>query len=202
MYKTDMPTIRDFVYNNGPKALDSVFYFVLGSIRVKFLTLPVVTNSIIEEGARSRHIWGNKTVAYEDYNRLDKIKLMDDIQNPAKDTVSLSRELAMMRGIGITKASFFLQLLGRDTACMDVHNLNLLGLHHKTFAKVDSADKYYELVNEKGSEFWWDNWCKVVHHTYEKHFDSAEQISNLHLGIIKQDVTNSFKKREVTHASN
>jgi hypothetical protein len=195
MYKTDVPAIRDFVFNNGPKGLDSLFYFVIGSIRVKFLTLPDVTNSLIEEGLLSRHCWGNKVTAYEDYNLMDKDKFMDDVQNPTKSTVALSQELSDIRGIGITKASFFLQLLGRDTACLDVHNLKKLGYNSKKFSKKDSAEEYYNTVNEKGSGYWWDNWCETIYKGYSQHFDSPEEISNLHLAIISQEVTESFKKK-------
>jgi hypothetical protein len=198
MYKDDVPSIRDFVFNTGPKGLDSLFYFVIGSIRVQFLTLPAVTNSLIEEGLLSHYCWGNKITAYEDYNLMDKDKFMEDVQNPTKSTIALSQELSDIRGIGITKASFFLQLLGRDTACLDVHNLKKLGYNSKKFSKRDSAEEYHETVNVEGSEYWWDNWCETIYKGYPNHFSSAEEISKFHLAIINQEVTESFKKKEMT----
>jgi len=196
MYKNDLPKIKKFVLEEGISGMDRVFYFMLGSIRVKFLTLPSVTDSIVKEGALSRHIWGNKATAYKDYNRLDKIKLFEDVFDPAKSTIDLSRELTDIRGIGVTKSSFFLQLLGRDTACLDVHNLKKLGFHHKKFAKkdIETAKQYHKTVNEKGAAFWWDSWCGTIFDGYSEYFESPEQISNLHLEIISGQVTDNFKK--------
>jgi hypothetical protein len=79
-----------------------------------------------------------------------------------------------------------------------VHNLKKLGYNSKKFSKRDSAEEYHETVNVEGSEYWWDSWCETIYKGYPNHFSSAEEISKLHLAIITQEVTESFKKKEMT----
>ena len=198
MYKEHVPLIRDYALNNGNSGLDNLFYFVLGSIRTQFLQLPAITYSIIKEGAGSRHIWGNKITAYTDWQNQDRSSLLKDIESASTCTVELSQRLAGIRGIGITKASFVLQLLGRDTACLDVHNLKELGLNYKTFKNPKKAQEYYETVNKQGSEYFWDSWCELIANKNPKHFSDANEVSKAHLDIINGTVTETFKKKELT----
>lgn len=179
MYKNDVAAIQEFIQAKGLPAFEKVFYFVLGSIRTRFYHIEGITTDITEKGLDSKHIWGNKINAYSDFKSMSK-SLFKSVAESHRDTASLTRDLMSIRGIGIAKASFLLQLCGRETACLDVHNLKRLGIRPDYFKDPRRVEEYLELVNKDGSEYWWNTWCEHVAANYPKHFKDAEHVSKLH----------------------
>ena len=185
MYKEDVKTIKDYVSKGGLPAFEKVFYFVLGSIRTRFYHITDITKDITTKGLDSKHIWGSKVKAYTDFKQVSQT-LFESVSESHRDVLSLTKDISNIRGIGIAKASFLLQLLGRETACLDVHNLKLLGVNPDYFKDRKRTEEYVSLVQQRGSEYWWDSWCEHIANTYPKHFKDAEHVSKLHVKAIVQ----------------
>jgi len=182
MYKEDVASITSFVNTKGLEGFKSVFYFVLGSIRTRFYQINDITTDIKVEGLNSKHIWGHKTKAYNDFNILAK-DLLFAIQN-SNDIPILTRNIMQINGIGLAKSNFLLQLMGKETACLDVHNLVQLGIPQEYFKNKNKVDEYLEIVKQDSSENWWNNWCQTIADRYPTRFKTANEVSKLHVKAI------------------
>jgi hypothetical protein len=161
---------------------------VLLSIQQPWHSVGTQFADIQQHGAASRFLWGNKGKAWaflsEHAERLaDAIALA-----PSHEDAILT--VLEVPGLGIVKASFLLQMLTGEGACLDLHNLDRLGLKRDAFKtpkslKVETVRAriatYCATWRAQGkSRFWWDSWCSHVATVYPKHFADAEAVSALH----------------------
>lgn len=96
--------------------------------------------------------------------------------------------------LGMVKASFVLQCMGFNTACIDSHNLKRLGLKDsavKVSSKLSPEKKrekvlaYVELCQRNGTEFWWDSWCcHVAGNQANRRLDTGDAVSAFHVDCI------------------
>ena len=93
-------------------------------------------------------------------------------------------------GLGIVKAAFVLQFIGRDIGCLDTHNLKKMRIpinafkhqgHGKGYFKPQ-FERYLALASGKARELW-DTWCEDRAAWYET---TPEEISALHLAVIEE----------------
>lgn len=182
MYKEDVAAINYFVNNKGIKGFKSVFYFVLGSIRTRFYHIDEITNEINNYGLSSKHVWGNKIKAYNDFESLYTY-LYNSVYSDSALPI-LIRNIMQINGIGLAKSNFLLQLLGKETACLDVHNLIQLGLPQDYFKNKNKLEEYLTLVSKDTSENWWNNWCQAIATRYPTRFKNADEVSKLHVKAI------------------
>jgi len=185
MYKNDVKEIQQYVQKEGPSALAEVAYCVIGSIRTKFYHLDTITKSIKEEGAASKHIWGHKNDAYDaiQANKYHWYNSLVSNKMEVSDAITL---IAKTKGIGLAKSGFLLQMLGYNCACLDVHNLNRLGISSSYFSNSKRTAEYVDLVQKEGSEYWWDTWCQFIFEKDKgKHFNTVEEVSKFHVTAIK-----------------
>lgn len=184
MYKTDVKAIMNYVDKFGPDGLAHVAYCVIGTIRTRFIHIEEITHSIKKQGEKSKHIWGHKVDAYKTINE-NKEKWFESIFKNRLDEVSAINIIAETKGIGIAKSGFLLQMLGYNTSCLDVHNLNKLGISDTYFRNSNRTKEYVELVQKEGAEYWWDTWCKfIAEKDGVKYFKSSEEVSKSHVTAI------------------
>jgi hypothetical protein len=95
----------------------------------------------------------------------------------------------------MVKASFICQMLGFNVACLDVHNLNRLGLDVKDVTlpkgltdktKLKKIKAYVHLTQKQGSVYWWNSWCDYVAEKggANKLLPTGEDVSAFHVGCV------------------
>lgn len=184
MYKRDVPLIREYVYNKGPDGVLDVVTFVLCTIRVPLSKVYEYVEDVRVNQENSKHLWGHKSKGYL-YTKEKKEKLYSVLYS-GRSTESVLEEYLRVPGLGLPKASFVLQCVGYDTACLDGHNLKRLGLSaNLTKGKTEA---YLRTVREKGSEWYWDSWCEyIAGNSYNKRLPTADLVSAEHIRCIKLD---------------
>jgi len=195
MYRDEVPAIVEYVKERGLDGLISVGAFVLCTIQMPLSRVLEQTKDIKQKGAESEALWGGKRKGYltlvEQAERLHEALVVSPV--PLIEALDVTTELP---SFGLPKASFLLQCLGYDTACLDVHNLRRLGLTPNVtkLGKVKKETKekkmnfYLDLVQQKGSEYWWDSWCEhVAGNRMNKTLPTAQDVSEYHLTAIKAE---------------
>lgn len=73
--------------------------------------------------------------------------------------------------IGMVKAGFIAQMCGFNVACLDRHNVRMLGMSEtalrvsktiKPELRLKKIRSYIELCQVSGARHWWDTWCNFV----------------------------------------
>lgn len=166
--------------------------FVLATIQQAFYTVPMIMERITNEGAESKFLFGAKREGYE-FASSNRHILMNKAKAFKRGEISLDAlivEFMEIPGLGIAKASFLAQLTVNDGACLDRHNLRLLGLP-ESFTKASKDLKpasilrrisiYNEVWRKHGdSAFWWNSWCDFVASNYPKKFRNGAEVSAMH----------------------
>jgi hypothetical protein len=193
MYARDVPLIKQFVEENGPDGLLAVGAFVLSTIQTPLSRTKVQVQDIKQCGIQSAHLWGFKREGYRHLqdNRVPLYQKL--VERPVGRSEALL-ELLPTPGLGLVKAGFFLQCLGYETACMDVHNIKRYGLNpnqlkvgkvtQKTLFK--KVDNYVNLCDSLGSsQSHWDDWCLHVADTrMNRTLPTADRVSAFHYEVI------------------
>lgn len=95
-------------------------------------------------------------------------KLGTDTIDGAQEVVDT---LMAIPGVGMVKAGFIAQMCGFEVACLDRHNVRMLGMSEtalrinknvKPDLRKSKVREYVKLCRRKGSEYWWDTWCNFV----------------------------------------
>jgi len=181
MYKRDVKEIVNYVSQDYDEGLRHVVTFVVGTIRERFYRAEEVTEELLLNGANSKMAWGNRKKALVSF-REQKHNLRD---LRSQSIPAAIKELRKITGVGTVKAGFILQLLGRDVACLDSHNLNKLGISASYFNSEKRVEEYVALTQQRGAEYWWDSWCELIANRYPKHFKNADEVSLIHAKAIK-----------------
>lgn len=186
MYKREVGLIKDYVRNVGPVGLVNVFTTVIATIRTPFHRVVELSEDIKELGLQSKAMWGTKKDAYQSIldNKDELWELLVNSVTP--EAVALDLVL-QTKGLGLAKASFGLQMLGYNLACLDTHNLKRLGYSESYFNRKSKAEEYVGVVQQKGAEYWWDTWCELIPKTRGKNlgFRDAEEVSYTHVIAVR-----------------
>lgn len=193
MYRRDVPLIKEYVRRKGEEGLLDVASFVLCSIQVPLSRTGEMVKEVKREGASASCLWGFKSGGYT-HLRKHLTPLYSALFAPQTDDYSAVRLLLDTPGLGLPKVSFLLQCIGYDLACLDVHNLKRLNLSAsitkvspklKEETKEKKIKDYISLVQKKGSEYWWDSWCKHVSgNRWNKSLPTADEVSYYHYQAI------------------
>ena len=201
MYDTHAMEISEHALKT-PEGLTSVIRFTLCTIQQSLYSCENQIADIEKHGFKSRFL-KNKTKAKGLKYAIDnQTKLFWDIQELKKkslneiDTVSKAvRLFNEIPGIGMVKASFICQMLGFNVACLDVHNLNRLGLDVKDVTlpksltdktKLKKIKAYVHLTQKQGTVYWWNSWCDYVADKggANKLLPTGEDVSAFHVGCV------------------
>jgi hypothetical protein len=199
MYKQDVTAIEAHV-STGPRALMDVIEFVLCTIQAGLSTVRLQRDDIAKQGLTSRFLWGKKAeglaYAYDNAEPLwaKLLQLKEGGRTDPENIAEATLLLMEVPNLGMVKASFVLQCIGFDTACIDSHNLKRLGLKEsavKVNPKLSAQTKkvkvldYVKLCQQRGTEYWWDSWCKyVAGNRANRYLTSAEAVSAYHVDCI------------------
>jgi hypothetical protein len=161
---------------------------VLLSIQQPWHSVRRQFDDVQANGSASRFLWGNKGKAWA-FLQEHAGRIADAILSEDHEAAILT--VLEVPGLGIVKASFLLQMLTGEGACLDLHNLDRLGLKRDAFKtpktlKVDTVKAriatYVATWKAQGdSRFWWDSWCNHVATVYPKHFADGDAVSALHV---------------------
>lgn len=172
MYKRDNKKIAKFALRN-PINLMKTGTFVFTTIQSGLSTCDNQMQDISITGAKSKYLWGNKRAGYLYWYEHREV-IYAAIKSAVKhnDPVGAIDVLTNVPNLGIVKAAFVAQLVGLDVACLDMHNLDRLGMSRsalkfdkgvKRETKLKKIQNYVALTQSTGgSEYWWNIWCNFV----------------------------------------
>lgn len=181
MYTREIRLIRDHVKASGPDGIVDVFTTVIATIRTPFHCLLLLTEDIKTNKSESKELWGHKKDSYSQIVAA-KDELYDVLVNSVVSEKEALQRVLQIKGLGLAKASFGLQMLGYNLACLDTHNLKKLGYSSSYFNRKDKIEEYVRVVQEDGAEYWWNTWCNLIPQTSGKNrqFKDADEVSYTH----------------------
>jgi hypothetical protein len=199
MYKRDVAIIAEHAANS-PQGLVDVAEFVLCTIQAGLSTVKAQRLDIAETGLSSRFLWGKKSdgLAYiqknADWLWLKLHHLKEKGPSNPENIADATLLLMQVPNLGMVKASFVLQCLGFNTACIDSHNLKRLGMKPsavKVSAKLSPEKQrakviaYVELCQTQGAQWWWDTWCEhVAGNQANRRLDTGDAVSAYHVDCV------------------
>ena len=199
MYSTHAKAIAQ----HGLKAPDNL----VSVIRFTFCTIQQPLSGCLRQiedieinGIQSKYLFGSKRqgleYAIKNKEALHKglLKIKSQKSSDLARTIEAVYFVMQIPGLGMVKASFVLQMLGFNVACLDSHNLKRLGLDIKEMkvpntlrpeTKIKKITKYVKLTRIKGTEFWWDSWCHyVAGNMANKALTTGEAVSEFHVQCV------------------
>ena len=199
MYSTHAKAIAKYGLNST-EGLESVFRFCFCSIRKPLSSCLYQIEDIEINGIQSKHLFGSKRKGLEYVIKNKEALLTGLLEIKGRNMNDLARTIEavyfvmQVPGLGMVKASFVLQMLGFNVACLDSHNLKRLGLDIKEMkvpntlrpeTKIKKITKYVKLTRIKGTEFWWDTWCDyVAGNIANKALATGEAVSEFHVKCV------------------
>jgi hypothetical protein len=192
MYSRDVPLIKQYVLGKGEEGLLDVISFVLATIQTPLSRTGGMVKDIKLRGASSPHLWGSKVLAYT-YCRDNLMSLYEALVNTECELPKGIDMLLEAPGLGLPKASFILQCIGYDTACLDSHNLKRYNLpisitkigKVKRQTKLLKINSYISVVQKEGTEYHWNSWCKYVSgNRWNKRLPTGDTVSAYHYEAI------------------
>lgn len=195
MYDQHQWRVEYFAARNASNTVD-VLMMVLLSIRMQWSGVGMQMESWRERGLSSEFLWGfkRKGALYIHRNRERLFQRSNSARNGEIWVEDLMRELLKVPGLGMVKAGFACQLLIGEVGCLDVHNINRLGLKASEWyvRKYKDIDKQLREVDEKiatymhlidecgGTRKLWDDWCEHLA-SNSKAYKDAEDVSLRHV---------------------
>ena len=194
MYASHGPKLAKFGRANADNMAE-VAVFVLLTIRQPFERVPAQMAEVRERKGEAASLFGSKRDGYL-FLAAHKAELFSEFHRILRENTPDTRErlielFMQVPGLGIAKAAFVLQCLGVETACLDTHNLQRLGLKETAFkcpgtlsaATVRAKIRTYIAACDAvmSSAGWWDSWCEYV--AARKNL-TAEAVSALHCSAL------------------
>ena len=199
MYSTHARAIAQYGLNST-EGLESVFRFCFVSIRKPISSCLYQIEDIEINGIQSKHLFGSKRKGLEYVIKNKEALLNGLLEIKSRNTDDLARTIEavyfvmQVPSLGMVKASFVLQMLGFNVACLDSHNLKRLGLDKKEMqvpatlrpeTKIKKITKYVKLTRIKGTEYWWNSWCDyVAGNMANKALATGEAVSEFHVKCV------------------
>ena len=199
MYNRDCNEIADYA-SKHPDNFVRVVTFTLCTIQAGLSTVKMQMQDVDVNGLESKYLWGKKSdgLAYTIANKHFLWgKLMALKERGTSDIDAVSDGIMLLRkvpNLELVKASFVMQMLGFDVACIDSHNLTRLGLPPsavKIGAKLKPATQlkkvkaYVEMCQKDGTKYWWDSWCDyVAGNRANRLLDTGDVVSKFHVDCV------------------
>ena len=199
MYKRDCNAIADFA-SLHPNNFVRVVTFTLCTIQAGLSTVKMQMQDVDVNGLESKYLWGKKSdgLAYTIANKHFLWgKLMALKESGTSDIDAISDGIMLLRkvpNLELVKASFVMQMLGFDVACIDSHNLTRLGLPPsavKIGAKLKPATQlkkvkaYVEMCQYEGTKYWRNSWCDyVAGNRANRLLDTGDVVSKFHVDCV------------------
>ena len=171
MYKRDNKKIAKFILKDADNTVIGIT-FVLGTIQNALSNVGKFMDGVANGGADSIAMTMKRNGYL--YAVEHKHVLHEALKAAVKhnDPVGAIDVLTNVPNLGIVKAAFVAQLVGLDVACLDMHNLDRLGMSRsalkfdkgvKRETKLKKIQNYVALTQSTGgSEYWWNIWCNYV----------------------------------------
>ncbi len=201
MYKTEVPIISSHALASE-HGMQDVIEFVVATINMPLSRVIEQRKSYKADGMDSKWLSALKkeTLLYaHEYKATlysDVCRILEKHDAASLDAAhKATMHFMQLPGIGAVKAGLISQMCGINVACIDRHNVALLGIDEnivkvpKTL-KPDLLSKkvrdYAKLCRRKGAEYWWDTWCAYVAEKggMNKTLDTAEAVSKYHVEAI------------------
>ncbi len=196
MYKKHQPMISSYARANASN-MKQVLGFVLLTIRMP-LDRAVADIDSLPYPDKST-LWGFKWDAWHNINKTYK-EIYENLETyyEAYDSDTASNHmlayLSSLKGFGLVKAGFALQLIYGLSGCIDTHNLRIhgvsinqvrVGKNIKPNSRLKRAIEYNKLVAKLGgTEFLWNNWCNYVAQQQPNKYTNGYEVSKLHTEVI------------------
>ena len=177
MYQRDCKLITQHIMAS-PDGFEDAGIFTLCTINMPLSRVITQRVSIREHGIESKWVSAQKGkgITYLSENKQELHTLMLNIREAlGTDTIDGAQAAVdlFMRipSIGMVKAGFIAQMCGFEVACLDRHNIRMLGLSEtallvsktiKPELRLKKIRNYVELCRIKGAEYWWNTWCNYV----------------------------------------
>lgn len=196
MFKRDQQLIESWAGLSDRNTLD-VGAFVLLTIKSQFSG---VGNALAKvRSGDAGPLWGWKHLGYEYLHEHRKYywKRAREAREGRIWINDLMRDYLRVPGLGLPKAGFAVQLLTGEAGCMDMHNLERLGMQARDFTipKRRDPDDQLRVIDEcienylyvcaqaGGSAKLWDDWCEYVGDLYSV-YDDADDVSRRHVTFL------------------
>jgi len=202
MYQRDCNEIAQHAMAS-PAGLYDVIEFTLCTINMPLSRVIQQRVSIKAEGIQSKWVSSTKAQGIE-YAKSNIFHLHEAInaiaQRYGKDTIDGAQEavdlFVAIPSIGMVKAGFIAQMCGFEVACLDRHNVRMLGLSEtalllnkkvKPELRRAKIRDYVKLCRRKGAEYWWNTWCNYVADKggMNKSLPTGDAVSKYHVDAIK-----------------
>jgi len=199
MYIRDCNEIADYA-SKHPDNFVRVVTFTLCTIQAGLSTVKMQMQDVDVNGLDSKYLWGKKSdgLAYTIANKhflWGKLMALKERGTGDVDAI-VDGIMLLMRvpNLGMVKASFVMQMLGFDVACIDSHNLTRLGMSPnavkvgaklKIESKVAKIKAYVAMCQEDGTKYWWDSWCDyVAGNRANRLLDTGDVVSKFHVDCV------------------
>jgi len=212
MYQRDCNLISHYA-TTSPDALYDIIEFTLCTINMPLSRVHTQRLSIREHGIKSKWVSSAKAlgITYAQEHKAELHTLMLNLKevlnsdpyadlspitgiNAAQAAVDLFMRIP---SIGMVKAGFISQLCGCEVACLDRHNIRMLGLSEtallvskkiKPELRLKKIYSYVELCRQRGAEYWWDTWCNYVAEKggMNKSLPTGDAVSAYHVTTIME----------------
>jgi hypothetical protein len=185
MYNRDVKLIQQHILKTGSQGIVDVFSTVIATIRTSFKDITKLSEDIRANKHSSKALWGHKIDSYLGVVE-NKDNLYDLFESSAPEKIML-QEVLKIKGLGLAKASFAMQMMGYNVACLDTHNLKKLGYSSSYFNNKKKAEEYLQVVKKEGAEYWWNTWCELIPTTERnrKYFKTADEVSYEHVRAVR-----------------
>lgn len=91
-----------------------------------------------------------------------------------------------IRGLGLAKAAFTVQMLYNEMGCLDAHNLREIGVSLKEVSgkSIPRRKRYLEVQASRTSQVWWDGWCTFLAKRYPGMYRDGNEVSESHIHAV------------------
>lgn len=201
MYQRDCTIITQHAMSTPDGLYDSI-EFCLCTINMPLSRVIQQRVSIKAEGVQSKWVSRTKALGIE-YAKANAQRLHEEINAIAelhgKDTIDGAQEVVdlfvSIPSIGMVKAGFIAQMCGFEVACLDRHNIRMLGLPEtalllnkkvKPELRRSKIRNYVKLCRRQGSEYWWNTWCNYVAEKggMNKSLTTGDAVSKYHVAAV------------------
>lgn len=197
MFSTHQSAIADFALGSNV-GLERTFRLVFLSIRQPFHAMQKQMQDVDNNGMQSPYLFGWKRggLAFVRANASTLRETLKAVPSGYGDVEALL-QIASIKGLGLVKAGFVLQLVTGSAGCIDTHNMERFGLNVNAFKfgagasdalKRKKALAYLDACrNAGGCESLWDSWCNHVAAYHPKHWTDGNAVSEMHQTAIMGD---------------
>ena len=197
MFSTHQKAISDFALGSNV-GLERTFRLVFLSIRQPFHSMAKQMQDVDENGMQSPYLfgWKREGLAFVRANAATLRETLRAVPCGYGDAQALL-QVASIKGLGLVKAGFVLQLVTGSAGCLDSHNMERFGLNVNTFkygASASDALKRKKALayldacwKAGGCESLWNGWCEHVAENQPKRWQSGFDVSAMHQSAIFGD---------------